>query len=256
MPGVVLAAELTGGRLVVFEGGDPRRPYVIGGLWNGNDKPPEINLMGVTALGLGFATYLGELGSQATAVSLPLINAAGILQVSPGSPYVGLTSSRDAGQDDIHYLNRFQDRLQLGDPAQALAQVALMRSLHVRKVYALDDQDAFEVPLAELVAGEAAHAGIAVAAHDSIAVAAGSTYTGEVEKIQRSGADAVFFAGARSANPLTMAAGLASLEQLTPETFARLDELGERFRQGAAGGEATHLVDPGVNDARPAEELP
>jgi uncharacterized protein involved in type VI secretion and phage assembly len=27
--------------LVVFEGGDPRRPYVVGGLWNGSDKPPE-----------------------------------------------------------------------------------------------------------------------------------------------------------------------------------------------------------------------
>lgn len=27
--------------LVVFEGGNPRRPYVIGGLWNGNDSPPE-----------------------------------------------------------------------------------------------------------------------------------------------------------------------------------------------------------------------
>lgn len=27
--------------LIVFEGGDPRRPYVIGGLWNGTDTPPE-----------------------------------------------------------------------------------------------------------------------------------------------------------------------------------------------------------------------
>src|SRR4029077_5098891 len=43
--------------------------------------------------------YLGDSHSPATAISLPLINAAGILQVSPASPYVGLTSSLDAGQD-------------------------------------------------------------------------------------------------------------------------------------------------------------
>jgi uncharacterized protein involved in type VI secretion and phage assembly len=27
--------------VVGFEGGDPRRPYVLGGLWNGSDTPPE-----------------------------------------------------------------------------------------------------------------------------------------------------------------------------------------------------------------------
>lgn len=27
--------------LVVFEAGDPRRPYVVGALWNGQDAPPE-----------------------------------------------------------------------------------------------------------------------------------------------------------------------------------------------------------------------
>jgi uncharacterized protein involved in type VI secretion and phage assembly len=26
--------------LVAFEGGDPRRPYMLGGLWNGSDAPP------------------------------------------------------------------------------------------------------------------------------------------------------------------------------------------------------------------------
>jgi uncharacterized protein involved in type VI secretion and phage assembly len=27
--------------LVAFEGGNPRRPYILGGLWNGKDAPPE-----------------------------------------------------------------------------------------------------------------------------------------------------------------------------------------------------------------------
>jgi uncharacterized protein involved in type VI secretion and phage assembly len=27
--------------LIAFEAGDPRRPYVLGGLWNGRDAPPE-----------------------------------------------------------------------------------------------------------------------------------------------------------------------------------------------------------------------
>jgi branched-chain amino acid transport system substrate-binding protein len=144
--------------------------------------------------------YIGEHNSAATALSLPLINAAGVLQVSPSSPYIGLTSSLDAGQDEPERFYPTGRRTcaprQPGDPGQAVAQVRLMRSLGVRKVYVLDNQDPFEMPLAQLVAGEAQRAGIAVAARDSLSVTPGGSYAGEVEKIVESGARAVFFAGA------------------------------------------------------------
>lgn len=145
--------------------------------------------------------YLGELGSAATAVSLPLINAAGILQLSPSSPYVGLTSSLDAGQDEPERFypsgKRSFGRLQPGDPGQADAQLQLMRALGVRKLYVLDDQDPFFVPLAEIVSAEAQHAGIALAGHDSILATAPTVaaYASEAEKIARAKPDAAFFAG-------------------------------------------------------------
>lgn len=152
--------------------------------------------------------YLGELGSEATAVSLPLVNAAGILQVSPGSPYIGLTSSLDAGQDEPERFypsgKRNFGRLTLGDRAQAIAQAKLTRSLGVRKLFVLDDQNPFQTPLAQLVATEAERAGVAIAAHDSIVTTPGSVFSGEVEKITRSGAQGVFFAGGGGAGTVTL----------------------------------------------------
>jgi glutamate-1-semialdehyde 2,1-aminomutase len=40
--------------------------------------------------------------------------------------------------------------------------------------------------------------------------------------------------GTFNANPLTMAAGLATLKRLTPEAYARLDALGDRLRNGVS----------------------
>jgi glutamate-1-semialdehyde 2,1-aminomutase len=46
-----------------------------------------------------------------------------------------------------------------------------------------------------------------------------------------SGAPRVISGGTFSGNPLTMAAGQAAMEQMTPEVYARLDALGQRLRQ-------------------------
>jgi branched-chain amino acid transport system substrate-binding protein len=168
--------------------------------------------------------YLGDFDSGATAISLPLMNAAGILQISPSSPYVGLTSSFDAGQDEPNrfYLTgkRTFVRLAPGDISQAEAQVKLMRSLGVHSVYVLDDQDPFEMPLAAIVANYAERAGITVLEHDSLSTEAGAVFTGEVEKIVASHAQAVFLAG--SAGSGTAVQGLAA------SAAARLERDGRR----------------------------
>jgi branched-chain amino acid transport system substrate-binding protein len=207
-PSAQIAEEIVNGeRLALADAGGRSGRFRVGFV-SLNDANPTTGKLdpGVTASNAKMAAqdpstiaYLGEYGSASTAVSLPLINAAGILQVSPGSPYVGLTSSLDAGQYEPQRFypsgRRTFGRLQPGDPAQAAAQAGLMRALGVRSVYVIDDQNPFEIPLSELVIADAERAGIAVAGHDSIAVGTGTVFTGEVEKIARTGAQAVFFAG-------------------------------------------------------------
>ena len=51
---------------------------------------------------------------------------------------------------------------------------------------------------------------------------------------QSTGGARISQGGTFNANPVTMAAGLATLNALTPEAYARLDALGERLRGGVA----------------------
>jgi branched-chain amino acid transport system substrate-binding protein len=147
--------------------------------------------------------YIGDYNSGATAISLPLINGAGILQVSPASPYVGLTSSLDAGQDEPERFyptgRRSFGRIAPGDPVQAAAQVAALRALGVRRVYVLSDQDPFDSPLAAIVAADARAAGIEALGSDTLTIAPGANFTGEVAKVAASGAQAVFVSATATA---------------------------------------------------------
>ncbi len=207
-PSGAISAQIVGGeKLALHESGGHIGPFRIS-YDSMDDSNPTSGQWdpGVTASNAKTAAndpstiaYLGDYNSAATAISLPLINAADILQVSPASPYTGLTSSAYAGQDEPERFyptgRRSFARLQPGDPAQARAQVRLMRELGVGRVYVLDDQDPFELPLAQMVATDAEHAGIAVAAHDSLDTTATTSFAGEVAKVLASGARAVFFAG-------------------------------------------------------------
>jgi branched-chain amino acid transport system substrate-binding protein len=211
-PSGVIAQQIANGeKLALADEGARIGPFKIGYV-SLDDSNPKSGIWdpGVTATNAKTAAadptaiaYLGDYDSAATAVSLPLMNSAGILQVSPASPYVGLTSSLDAGQDEPERFYpsglRTFGRLQPGDPIEAGAQVRLMRDLGVRKVYLIDDQDPFYMPLAQIVATDAQAAGLTVVGQDSLAVTAGASFGGEAEKVAASGAQAVFYAGADAA---------------------------------------------------------
>ncbi len=128
--------------------------------------------------------------------------------MSPASPYVGLTSSLDAGQDEPERFypsgKRTFARLMPGDPVQAAAQVKLMRALHLPSVYVIDDHDPFDAPLASIIAEDAKRAGIAVVGEDQIETTAGTEFAGEVHKVLESGARAVFFSGAPDAGAVAL----------------------------------------------------
>jgi branched-chain amino acid transport system substrate-binding protein len=74
----------------------------------------------------------------------------------------------------------------------------------VRSVYVLDDQDPFQVPLAQIVAADAKREGILVAAQDGVSTSSGGGFAGEVQKILESGAQAVFFAGSGEAGTVAL----------------------------------------------------
>ena len=243
-----LALSQAGGRAGRFRVGyvslddsDPRNGRLDPGVTAANAK--------IAAQDTSTIAYIGEYSSAATAVSLPLINAAGILQVSPASPYVGLTSSRDAGQYEPQRFyptgRRTFGHLQPGDPGQASAQVKLMRALAVRRVYVLDDLNPFVVPLAELIASAARRAGIAVAAHDSLPIELGGSFHGEVQKIAASGAQAVSFAGGGSPGAIALWRGLhrakPNLLLLGSSAMAADDAFTSAIGQAA---QSTYLTSP------------
>ncbi|HEX3434390.1 MAG TPA: ABC transporter substrate-binding protein [Solirubrobacteraceae bacterium] len=256
-PSAAISAEIVNGeRLALSQAGGQIGALKVGyvSLDDANPKTGELD-PGATSTNAKTAAqdtstiaYLGEYGSEATAVSLPLINAAGILQVSPDSPYIGLTSSLDAGQDEPERFypsgKRNFGRLQLGDRAQAVAQAKLMHSLGVHKLYVVDDQNAFEVPLATLVASEAEGQGISVAAHDSIVTTPGSVFTGEVEAISRSGAQAVFFAGGGGAGTVALWRALHSADPHLLLLGSSSLTAGDFASAIGAAGASTYLTTP------------
>jgi branched-chain amino acid transport system substrate-binding protein len=149
--------------------------------------------------------YIGESNSGATAISLPLTNEGGLLQISPSSTYVGLTRSEGAapGEPDKYYPTgqRTFGRVMPPDHVDAQAQVTYQKELGCTTLYVLNDQEVYGEGVAGLVAASAPKLGIQVLGNDGLDIKA-PNFRAVAQKIESSGADCMFY-GATTANQTT-----------------------------------------------------
>jgi branched-chain amino acid transport system substrate-binding protein len=142
--------------------------------------------------------YLGEFNSGASSISIPILNEAGILQISPSNTAVGLTRSQgaDKGEPDKYYPTgkRTYGRVVPADHIQAAAQVTYQKDSGCKKTYILNDKEVYGKGLADQVQTIAKTQGLQIAGNDGIDTKAANFRT-LAQKVKASGADCMFFGG-------------------------------------------------------------
>lgn len=147
--------------------------------------------------------YLGELNSGATAVSLPLLNEAGILQVSAANTAVGLTRKEGAepGEPDKYYPSgqRTYGRVVPADHLQAAASAQYMKDNGCTSVYITNDNEVYGKGVAKQVQQIAPEEGVEVKGFEGIEKTA-ANYRSLAAKVVGSGADCFYYGGITANN--------------------------------------------------------
>ncbi len=101
--------------------------------------------------------YIGEFDDDASKVSMPILNEAGISQVSPANTYVGLTTSAPGEpQANSPTDTRTFLRIVPSDSVQAAAILLAMSEVGCTRSAVVDDQEPYGTGLAALIGAEKA----------------------------------------------------------------------------------------------------
>jgi branched-chain amino acid transport system substrate-binding protein len=138
--------------------------------------------------------YLGTFNSGAAAVSIPILNKAGIAMISPGNTYPGLTKrSWDATVYESLYNNgpRNYFRVTTADDVQSVAAAHWAMELGFKKVYVVNDQEDYGKGTARVFEQQFRDIGGTVLANESYDPSR-ATFRTLANKIKDAGADLVY----------------------------------------------------------------
>jgi branched-chain amino acid transport system substrate-binding protein len=111
--------------------------------------------------------YIGEFDDDASEVSMPILNEAGIAQVSPSNTYVGLTTNEPGsvtGEPNRYAPTGTRTYLRIVpiDSVQAAADLQAMRDAGCTKVAIASDEEAYGTGMARLIEIQEASYGIEI----------------------------------------------------------------------------------------------
>ncbi|HEX6526156.1 MAG TPA: branched-chain amino acid ABC transporter substrate-binding protein [Streptosporangiaceae bacterium] len=143
--------------------------------------------------------YIGEFNSGASEVSIPILNEAGIPQVSPANTYVGLTTSLPGsapGEPQKYYPTGSRTYLRIVpiDSIQGAADLMAMKDAGCTKVAVANDKEAYGAGLATLLELEKGFYGVTIVSNTGIDPTA-PNFRSFASTIKNQGADCFFFAG-------------------------------------------------------------
>ena len=110
--------------------------------------------------------YIGEFDDDASEVSMPILNEAGIPQVSPSNSYVGLTANAPGNYFPTG--TRTYLRIVPTDAVQAAADLLAMHEAGCTRVAVASDEEAYGTGLAKLIALQKGYYGIDVVSNGGI----------------------------------------------------------------------------------------
>jgi branched-chain amino acid transport system substrate-binding protein len=169
-----------------------------GGDWDGAVEQANANKVAADPDAM---IYIGTYNSGAAKLSIPILNEACIIMISPANSYPGLTKAVEGvtqpGEPDIYFPKGYRNyvRVIATDDAQGAAGAEWAKSMGKTKAYVLDDTQTYGHGLAASWALHANKIGIEVVSPNKTSEgfdAKSTDYAAVAQKIKASGADVIY----------------------------------------------------------------
>lgn len=141
---------------------------------------------------------IGHFNSGAAKLSIPILNQANVAMVSPANTYPGLTKpgKGEKNEPDTYYPNKIRNyaRVVPADDIQGVVAAKWAKSLGVKKVYVLNDQELYGKGLGTIFEENAKKEGLEVLGQEGIDSKA-ADYKALMTKIKALNPDMIYFGG-------------------------------------------------------------